>query len=156
METIRALSGILDDWSTNRIAAFLLVPEGFDQARFEERLPAFMGKYFEDYPESPQKMYLFPFLDFRLKSEHITSLVASSNPISVFIILSIGVLLLVIVSINFINLSTVRYMHRTKEIGMRKVIGARRSQLIMQFYRPPFSSMSLSIRFSTRIWGILH
>jgi hypothetical protein len=52
-------------------------------------------------------MYLFPFLDFRLKSEHITSLVASSNPISVFIILSIGVLLLAIVSINFINLSTV-------------------------------------------------
>jgi putative ABC transport system permease protein len=46
METIKALSDILDDWRVNRIATFLLVPEGFDEARFEERLPAFMGKYF--------------------------------------------------------------------------------------------------------------
>ena len=156
METIRALSGILDDWRTNRIAAFLLVPEGFDQARFEERLPAFMGKYFEDYPESPQKMYLFPLLDFRLKSEHITSLVASSNPISVFIILSIGVLLLVIVSINFINLSTVRYMHRTKEIGMRKVIGARRSQLIIQFLGESLLLSFIAIPAAILLYELIH
>ena len=156
METIRALSGILDDWRTNRIAAFLLVPEGFDQSRFEERLPAFMRKHFEDYPESPQKMYLFPLLDFRLKSEHITSLVASSNPISVFIILSIGVLLLVIVSINFINLSTVRYMHRTKEIGMRKVIGAKRSQLIIQFLGESLFLSFIAIPAAILLYELIH
>ena len=133
METSRALSGVLDDWTLNRMAAFLLVPDGFDRHHFEERFAAFLAKHFEDYPESPQKMYLFPFLDFRLKSRHITSLVASSNPVSVFVTFSIGVLLLIIVSINFINLSTVRYMHRTKEIGLRKVVGAKRRQLIVQF-----------------------
>ncbi|MCK4645311.1 MAG: ABC transporter permease, partial [Candidatus Aminicenantes bacterium] len=156
METTRALSGILDDWTTNRMAAFLLVPERFDRARFEERLPAFLAKYFEDYPESPQKMYLFPFLDFRLKSEHITSLVASSNPISVFIILSIGVLLLVIVSINFINLSTVRYMHRTKEIGLRKVIGARRTQLIIQFLGESLLLSFIAIPVAILLYELIH
>lgn len=156
METSRALSNILEDWTTNRIAAFLLAPKGFDQARFEERLPAFLGKYFEDYPESPQKMYLFPFLDFRLKSEYITSLVASSNPTSVFIIFSIGVLLLIIVSINFINLSTVRYMHRTKEIGFRKVVGAKRSQLIFQFLGESLLLSFIAIPAAILLYEIIH
>jgi len=156
METCRAFSSILDDWATSRIAAFLLVPEGFDKARFEERLPAFMGKYFENYPESPQKMYLFSFLDFRLKSEHITSLVASSNPVSVFIVFAVGVLLLVVVSINFINLSTVRYMHRTKEIGLRKVIGARRSQLIVQFLGESLLLSFIAIPVAIILYELIH
>jgi putative ABC transport system permease protein len=134
----------------------LLVPEGFDQARFEERLPTFLAKYFDNYPESPQKMYLFPFLDFRLKSEHVTSLVASSNPVSVFVTLSIGVLLLVIVSINFINLSTVRYMHRTKEIGLRKVVGARRSQLIIQFLGESLLLSFIAIPVAILLYEIIH
>jgi len=156
METIRALSGILDDWTSNRIAAFLLVPERFELARFEERLPTFLAKYFEDYPESPQKMYLFPFLDFRLKSRHITSLVASSSPVSVFVTLSIGVLLLVIVSINFINLSTVKYMHRTKEIGLRKVVGAKRSQLIVQFLGESLLLSFIAIPAAVIFYEIIH
>jgi putative ABC transport system permease protein len=156
METCRTFSGILDDWTANRIATFLLVPEGFDKARLEGRLPAFMGKYFENYPESPQKMYLFSFLDFRLKSEHITSLVASSNPVSVFIVFAVGVLLLVVVSINFINLSTVRYMHRTKEIGLRKVIGARRSQLIGQFLGESLLLSFISIPAAIILYELIH
>jgi ABC-type antimicrobial peptide transport system permease subunit len=156
METSRALSGVLDDWTLNRIATFLLVPEGFDLTRFEEKLPSFLAKYFENYPESPQKMYLFPFLDFRLKSEHITSLVASSNPVSVFVTFSIGVLLLVIVSINFINLSTVRYMHRTKEIGLRKVVGAKRSQLIIQFLGESLLLAFIAIPAAILLYEIIH
>jgi len=156
METSRALSGVLDDWTLNRIATFLLVPEGFDQARFEERFPTFLAKYFENYPESPQKMYLFPFLDFRLKSRHITSLMASSDPISVYVTFSIGVLLLVIVSINFINLSTVRYMHRTKEIGLRKVVGARRTQLIVQFLGESLLLSFIAIPVAILLYEMIH
>ncbi len=156
METIRPVSGILDDWKTNRIAAFLLVSEGFDRHRFEERFPAFLAKYFENYPESPQRMYLFPFLDFRLKSGPIRSLVASSNPVSVFVTFSIGVLLLVVVSINFINLSTVRYMHRTKEIGLRKVVGAKRSQLIVQFLGESLLLSFMAIPAAILLYEIIH
>jgi putative ABC transport system permease protein len=133
METARAFSDNLDDWTVHRMATFLLVPDNFDQTRFEERLPAFLTNHFDDSPDSPKQMYLYPFLDFRLKSRHITSIMGSSSPTSVYIMFTIGVLLLLVVSINFINLSTVRSMHRTKEIGLRKVIGARRPQLILQF-----------------------
>jgi putative ABC transport system permease protein len=138
------------------MATFLLVPERFDQALFEERLPAFLSKHFADTPDSPQQMYLYPFLDFRLKSQHITSLMGSSSPASVYIMFSIGVLLLLVVSINFINLATVRSMHRTKEIGLRKVIGARRPQLILQFLGESTVLSFIAIPFAIILYEIIH
>lgn len=156
LETVRAFSGILDDWEAHRMATFLLVPDGFDRARFEERLPAFLSRHFDESPESPQRMYLYPFLDFRLKSRHITSLMGSSSPASVYIMLSIGVLLLVVVSINFINLATVRSMHRTREIGLRKVIGAKRSQLIAQFLGESILLSFIAIPFAIILYELIH
>ena len=156
METTRAFSGILDDWSTHRMSTFLLFPDWFDQARFEERLPAFLSRHFGDSPDSPQQIYLYPFLDFRLKSQHITSLMGSSSPASVYVILSIGVLLLLVVSINFVNLSTVRSMHRTKEIGLRKVIGARRPQLIMQFLGESTVLSFIAIPLAIILYEVIH
>jgi putative ABC transport system permease protein len=156
METTRALSGVLDDWSAHRMALFLLVPEGFDPARFENRLTAFLSKHFADLPESPQQIYLYPFLDFRLKSQHIASLMGSSSPASVTIMFSIGILLLLVVSINFINLATVRSMHRTREIGLRKVIGARRPQLILQFLGESTILSFIAIPFAIILYEIIH
>jgi len=156
METARAFSGILDDWSVHRMATFLLVPDRFDQVRFEERLPAFLSKHFDESPESPQQMYLYPFLDFRLKSRHITSLMGSSSPTSVYIMFSIGVLLLLVVSINFINLSTVRFMRRTKEIGLRKVIGAKRRQLIAQFLGESVLLSFIAIPLAIILYEVIH
>lgn len=156
METCRSLSDMLGDWTANRHTAFLLLPEGFNKVRLEEKLPAFIEKYIADSPESTKQMYLFPFLDIRLKSNHITSFMASSYMVSVFIFFSIGVLLLLVVCINFINLSTARYMHRTKEIGMRKVIGARRSQLIMQFLGESILLSFLALPAAVIIYELIH
>jgi putative ABC transport system permease protein len=156
METLNSLSGILNDWSLHRVATFLLVPERFDQALFEERLPAFLAKYFDVSPDSPKQIYLYPFLDFRLKSQHITSLMGSSSQTAVTIFFSIGVLLLLVVSINFVNLLTVRSMHRTKEIGLRKVIGARRSQLILQFLGESTILSFIAIPFAIILYEIIH
>ncbi len=156
LETARAFSGILDDWSVHRMAIFLLGPDRFDQAQFEERLPPFLTKHFDDSSDSPQQVYLFPFLDFRLKSGPITSFMGTSNPSSVYIIFSIGVLLLLVVSINFINLSTVRYMHRTKEVGLRKVVGAKRSQLIVQFLGESLLLSFIAIPFAIILYEIIH
>jgi putative ABC transport system permease protein len=156
LETTRAFSGVLDDWSDHRMATFLLVPERFDRAWFEERLAAFLAKHFDDSSESPKQMYLFPFLDFRLKSRHITSLMGSSSPASVYVMFSIGILLLLVVSINFINLATVRSLHRTKEIGLRKVIGARRPQLILQFLGESTVLSFIALPFAIILYEIIH
>jgi len=133
LETARSLYNLKDDWKQNKLATFVRLPEGFKKGQLEEKLSAFIQKYIGDSPEAPKQMYLFSLLNFRLDSEHITSFVASSNRISVVILLAIGVILLLVVSINFINLSIARYMQRIREIGVRKVIGARKYQLVIQF-----------------------
>ncbi len=131
-ETLGALGGEMDDWRTDLNAVFLMVRKGFDERAFEAKLPAFVERHLAGSPESTSRMYLLPLLDFRLKSSHIESFLPSSEPGFVFVPVILGVLLLLIVSVNFINLSTVRNLHRMKEIGLRKVVGARRSQIIVQ------------------------
>ncbi len=133
LETARSLYDLKDDWKQNKLATFVLLRDGVKKGQVDEKFEAFIQKYIADTPEAPKQMYLFSLLDFRLDSEHITSFIASSNRISVVIVLAIGIILLLVVSINFINLSIARYMQRVREVGVRKVIGARRYQLIIQF-----------------------
>ena len=54
-------------------------------------------------------------------------------PINYYIFLSIAVLILLIACINFMNLSTIRAVERSKEVGLRKVMGAMRNHLVWQF-----------------------
>jgi len=134
LETIEVLSGGLEDWKNNKFASFVMLPEGYDKTRVEEKLPAFMAAHMEESPESPGTMYLFPYLDFRLKGNHITTFMFTSIYAATYIALFIGIVLLSIVCFNFINLSIARHMYRAKEIGLRKVLGARRFQLVKQFF----------------------
>jgi len=133
MEMSRSLSDPSNDWASNQHSTFVMLPDGYDGEWLENKFPAFLQKYFSEPDKSPERLYLFPILDFRLNSGHIESVVHQSNKTGVLIILFIGILLLLIVCINFINLTTARFMYRAKEVGLRKVIGARRNQLIIQF-----------------------
>jgi putative ABC transport system permease protein len=129
---LRELGGDLDDWKADLAAVFLLVRKGFDEAAFEAKLEGFVDRHFEASPERTRRLYLLPFLDFRLKSSHIESFLPSSQPVYVVLPFVLGALLLFVVSLNFINLSTARHFFRMKEIGLRKVVGARRGQIVTQ------------------------
>ena len=131
-ETLQALGADLDDRRVDQNAVFLLAREGFDEAAFEAKLPAFVGRHLAAPSDRPRRMYLLPLLDFRLKSSHIESFLPSSQPGYLFVPIILGVLLLLVVAVNFINLSTVRHLHRLKEVGVRKVVGARRLQIVVQ------------------------
>jgi putative ABC transport system permease protein len=136
METARSLYGWMYDWSVNSQTAFIMVPEGIPLTQLEEKFSTFVGKYFSDSPDSPKRLFLLPFLEFRRKVEtlDLRSHLSPGTPFVVsYFLIAMAFVLLLVVCINFMNLSTARYMHRTKEIGMRKVVGARRIQLIKQF-----------------------
>lgn len=135
---------------------FLLLPDRTVKGRLEELFPAFLARNEPSGPGSAESMYLYPFLDFRLKSRHITSGLASSHPISVLVPFLLGVMLLIVVSINFINLATVRSLHRAREIGLRKVVGARRCQLTAQFLGESILLAALAIPPAVLFYEALH
>ncbi|MFC1730116.1 FtsX-like permease family protein [candidate division KSB1 bacterium] len=101
-------------------------------------------------------MYLFPLLDFRLKGDYLTTYLATSPAASPYIIISISVVLLLVVCINFINLSIARHMYRIREIGLRKVIGAKRSQLIRQFTGESLLLSMLSVPAAVVLYELIH
>jgi putative ABC transport system permease protein len=71
--------------------------------------------------------------DIHMKSDAIVDLAPRGNMTYVTVFTFVAVLLLLIACFNFMNLSTARSLKRTKEVGMRKVLGAKRTQLIKQF-----------------------
>lgn len=132
MPIARSISTWSDDWNVFSHTSFLLLADGIDSAGLEEKFPGFINKYYSDTKESPQRLYLHSLLDFAFNSEGIDSLWGGGR-ISYVTIWIVAFLLLIIACINFMNLSTARYATRAHEVGMRKVVGAKRSQLIKQF-----------------------
>jgi ABC-type antimicrobial peptide transport system permease subunit len=132
METARTLYDWENDWETDSQATFLLLSEESEPTNLEEKLSLFISKYYPDTQESPKGLYLHPLLDFYLGSEEIDCY-WSRGRISYVTIWVVAVLLLIIGCINFMNISTARYITRAHEIGLRKVVGANRSHIIKQF-----------------------
>ena len=120
------------EWDHSVLSTFLMLPEKMDPAVLESKLPGFLKKYFPESQESPKQLYLFSMRDFRVKSDHIDSFLHSTPMYAVIVILGLGIILLLVVSVNFVNLSVIRQVYRFKEIGLRKVVGARRIDLIKQ------------------------
>ena len=134
METARPLIKNMDDWKTNHSATFVLLHESADLSQANARFQTIIDKHYSNFPESPDDMYLYPFLDFHVKSvDRIDSFLRTQNSMLMILYMSIAGIVLLIVCINFMNLSTAQYMSRMKEIGMRKVVGAKRPQLVRQF-----------------------
>lgn len=133
METARFQYDWTEQWTVNSQAAFIRLPERFSPSRLEAKFPAFIKKYYPDSPESPVRLYLFPLCDFHLKSENITSYLYWNSPGELYSTLLGCSFFLLIVCLNFVNLSTSRHLNRAKEVGMRKVVGADRHHLVVQF-----------------------
>ncbi len=112
---------------------FLLLEKKANRANLEQKFPAFITKHMGNSPTSPKRMYLFPLFDLRFKSHHIQGYWWVGFEILVYIVLGIGVLLLLVVCFNYMNLSIARNMGRCRETGMRKVCGASRGRLMLHY-----------------------
>ncbi|MEX0315603.1 MAG: ABC transporter permease, partial [Allomuricauda sp.] len=123
--------GIDDNWGNNSIATFILLHKGSDYTAFSEKIKNLRKVYDKGDPDTVTYLYPFErehlygnFEDGKEKGGYITI-------IQLFGI--IGLIVLLIACINFMNLSTARSEKRVKEVGIRKVIGAQKRGLISQF-----------------------
>lgn len=125
----------------------------------EAKIPALVDKYAagqieRDLGISYQKYiadgngykYLLQSLtDIHLHSNRTNEIKANGNNTLVKVLMFIGLLILIIAGINFINLATARSAERAKEVGVRKVLGSKKSQLIAQFLSESFLISALSV-----------
>ena len=155
LETARHLPNWQDDWETHRFGTLLLLHKNTNPLPLEKKLQSVLDQSYPSSPEAPVKLSLLSLLDFRLHSEHIASFWHSTESFLNFSLTIVGLLILSIVSINFINLSTARYMLRIKEVGLRKVVGAHRSQLAKQFLSESILMALLALPLSLLMYDMM-
>lgn len=120
-------------WYWNPCWTYVLLKEGAKPKDLENYFPAFIQKYFPDFVKNDARMALQPLTDIHLKSNLEFELEANSSESNIYVFTVIGIVILFIACMNFMNLSTARSAKRAKEVGLRKTLGGERQQLVFQF-----------------------
>ncbi len=135
MSTLRSQFGgrLPQTWVWNPCWTYMVLADNVDPADLEAKFPEFIQKYFYNAEKDNISMYLQPLLDIHLKSKLDYEIAPNNNITSIYILSAIAIFLLVIAIINYMNLATATSAGRAKEIGIKKVSGAFRIQLVRQF-----------------------
>ena len=123
-------------WGSFHIYTYILLQEGTDPEAFEAKLPEMYDNYMAEIFERIGINIVYdvmPVTTIHLHSDFEGEPVQVGNMNYVYIFIVVTILLLVIASINYMNLATARSTKRSKEVGLRKVVGSSRSALIRQF-----------------------
>lgn len=138
-ESLRGFWGNYDvltsRWRWNPSWTYILLDEGADAANLEAQFDDFVSRYYSDYftEQEQVKLRLQPIEDIWLYSDLEAEIEPTSSYIYVYLFSGIAILILIIGCINFVNLSTATAIYRSKEVGIRKVLGAEKTSLVTQF-----------------------
>jgi putative ABC transport system permease protein len=134
------------NWFNVNVQSFLLLRPDATAASLENKFPAMIKQYLgEQYVEGGFLFHLQPITDIYFGETLPPGTDSRSNPKYAYILASIGLLILLVACINFITLSIGRSTTRAMEVGVRKVLGAERRQLIGQFWSEAFLLTLVSI-----------
>lgn len=142
----------LNEWnvSISSSQTYFVMPASINEMTVEGFLENIAKKYLPERRKDSDKFHVQPLLDIHLNPE-LDSFNYSTSPKTLIVFALIGLLILVIASINFINLSTAQSLKRSKEVGVRKVLGANRSQIIKQLMGEVVTFTSIAVLISIGI-----
>lgn len=136
------------NWGSNNYQTFFKLIPSADVESIKEPLQGFLGKYLIPWAQSfmpgiteeqfaAAGNYLnystIPLTDIHLSSNLVAEMSSNNDMQSVYILSFIAVFLVVLASVNFMNLSTAQSLKRAKEVGVRKTLGSNKRDLVRQF-----------------------
>lgn len=139
----------LSNWQRMGASTYIVLEEGTSIDELKSKMPAFTAQHAG--PDAASLTTDFQAIqDIYLNSSKIESGIeqAHGEPLYIYVFSSMAVFLLIIAAINYINLTTAKASLRAKEIGLRKVVGAVKTQLIFQFLTEAFVITLLSMLLS--------
>lgn len=138
-------------WLWNPIWTYVLLDKSADPGQLEEQLNTLTERYYYAYSGWPSdetvEIELQPVTDIHLYSNRDQEMHPNSSYLYIYILLAVAGFILIIACINFMNLSTARSLERSREVGMRKVLGGYRNQLFNQFIGESFFVTFIAIVF---------
>ncbi len=155
-------------WDNNNYFTYLLLRPGSNPAALRAKFPGFVRKHvgpwiqqilgssIEEVFASGTRLeyYLQPLRDIHLRSQLLSEIEINGDIRMIYLFSAIALLILVIATINFINLSTARSASRSREAGIRKVLGAERRQLVRQFLADSLLLSGLAIALALLLTNI--
>lgn len=160
-----------NNYLSHNFHTYLLAKPGASKAEIEKVFPGYINKYvipqasavmqiqsMEEFEKSGNRLTysLIPVHDIHLYSDLFPELGTNGNIQYVYIFSAVAIFILVLAGINFVNLATARSMKRAREVGVRKVLGTSRANLIQQFISESTLTVLVSLVIAIIIaWAVL-
>jgi putative ABC transport system permease protein len=148
----KSLPEEMGSWGNFGVFTYVMLPEGMNYKDFEAKIQEMYGKYMAEIFERMDikiNYILEPILDIHLKSTSSGEPEPTGSNAYVIIFGIVALFLILIAAMNYMNLATARSTKRAREVGLRKVVGSHRGNLIFQFITESivltFISLILSI-----------
>lgn len=127
----------MENWGSNWLVTYLQLAPGTNAKAMEAKFPAYLKRHMASNDNWKfYELFLQPLKDVHAASTNITHDYVNYqkfNKTYTYLFSVIGIIILLIAAINFMNLSTAKSAERAKEVGIRKSVGAKRAQLSLQF-----------------------
>jgi putative ABC transport system permease protein len=150
------------DWSAHNFITYLLLREGTSEEELEQKLKGFTRNYlgserFDAWVAEGNywEYFLQPLTAIHLNSDLNGEFEANGNKTYVYVFLVVSLIILLIACVNFMNLSTAKSSLRSKEVGMRKIVGSSRRGLVLQFMVESVFMSFLSLALGVAIAAVL-
>ena len=147
------------EWWSNNMLTYVLLQKGVQEATLEDRFPAFMEKYMgADFKRVGLRigLTLMPLTDIYFAGNtQYDAWTEHGNKSMIYIFLVVALFILLIACINFMNLATAKAARRATEVGVRKTLGANRTDLIYQFFGESFLTAFMAMLLTVLLMTVL-